>query len=192
MAAAAVLEIVLVFLFSWIALFSSCELISLKDMFTAFRYNRAPGEKDLSPFPEQARHEPYSAGYVPHSLTADLFASSKVFAEDDSLRARFQHLMQEEKLFLSPSLTLTDVADRLRSNKTYISKMVNTTYNLGFPELLNTLRVDYAQQYILSHRGAHQEEIAKACGFLSASSFNNTFKRVTGTTPKVWLASIKY
>ena len=34
-----------------------------------------------------------------------------------------------------------------------------------------------------------QEEIAKACGFLSASSFNSTFKRITGYTPKVWAAS---
>ena len=33
---------------------------------------------------------------------------------------------------------------------------------------------------------ASQEEIAKACGFLSASSFNGTFKRITGVTPKVW------
>ncbi|MBO4635024.1 MAG: AraC family transcriptional regulator [Bacteroidales bacterium] len=35
---------------------------------------------------------------------------------------------------------------------------------------------------------ASQEEIAKACGFFSASSFNGTFKRITGYTPKVWAA----
>ena len=67
--------------------------------------------------------------------------------------------------------------------------MVNNTYNLGFPELLNTLRVDYAEQYLLSHRDAKQEEVALACGFLSASSFNNIFKKITGVTPKVWLVS---
>ena len=70
-----------------------------------------------------------------------------------------------------------DVADRLHTN-----------YNLGFPELLNILRVDYAEQYIRAHTDANQEEIAKACGFLSASSFNSTFKRITGYTPKVWAA----
>ena len=115
----------------------------------------------------------------------------KVFPEDDSLRARFQHLMVDEQLFLQPSLTLTEVSERLHSNKTYVSKMVNNTYNIGLPELLNTLRVDYAEQYILTHRSARQDEIAKACGFLSASSFNNIFKRVTGMTPKVWEASFR-
>ena len=69
--------------------------------------------------------------------------------------------------------------------------MVNNTYNLGFPELINTLRVDYAEQYILAHQNAKQEEIAAECGFLSASSFNTTFKKVTGITPKVWIASVK-
>lgn len=108
---------------------------------------------------------------------------------DDSLMSRFQTLMLNEQLFLQPSLSLNDVADRLRTNKTYVSKMVNNTYNMGFPELLNTLRVDYAQQYLLNHYDAKQEEIAKACGFLSASSFNNIFKKITGVTPKVWLVS---
>ena len=69
-----------------------------------------------------------------------------------------------------------------------LSKMVNKTYNLGFPEVLNIMRVDYAGEYIRSHPAATQEEIAKACGFVSASSFNSTFKRITGFTPKVWAA----
>ena len=60
---------------------------------------------------------------------------------------------------------------------------------MGFPELLNVLRVDYAQEYLKNHPDAHQDEVARASGFLSASSFNTTFKRTTGLTPKVWLAS---
>ena len=108
---------------------------------------------------------------------------------DEDLLKRFQTLMLNEQLFLKPSLTLADVAERLDSNKTYVSKMVNNTYNLGFPELLNTLRIDYAEQYILNHPDAKQSEIAVACGFLSASSFNNIFKKITGVTPKMWLAS---
>ncbi len=115
--------------------------------------------------------------------------SSVAGSWDDSLLTRFQNLMVNEQLFLQPSLSLQDVADRLHTNKTYISKLVNNTYNLGFPELLNTLRIDYAEQYLLNHRDAKQTEVAKACGFLSASSFNNIFKKITGVTPKVWLAA---
>lgn len=190
MVGAALLEIALVSLFAWTALFSSADYISLKEMFSAFRYNRAPGDKEESPAPEEIRRV-YTSGSILRSLSADIFNSSRRFPEDESLRERFQQLMLDEKAFLQPGLTLNEVAEKLRSNKTYISRMVNTTYDIGFPELLNTLRVDYAQQYLLSHRSAKQDEIAKQCGFLSASSFNNTFSRITGMTPKLWLGSFK-
>ena len=80
------------------------------------------------------------------------------------------------------------MADKLGTNKTYVSKMVNRTYNLGFPEVLNIMRIDYASEYIRQHPDAPQEEIARRSGFLSASSFNIAFKRITGYTPKVWAA----
>ena len=128
---------------------------------------------------------------TPGEITAvkEKLFSSVAGSWDDSLLTRFQNLMVNEQLFLHPSLSLQDVAERLHTNKTYISKLVNNTYNLGFPELLNTLRIDYAEQYLLNHRDAKQSEVAKACGFHSASSFNNMFKKITGVTPKVWLAS---
>ena len=128
---------------------------------------------------------------TPAEMTAvkEKLFSSVAGSWDDSLLARFQNLMVNEQLFLQPSLSLGDIAERLHTNKTYISKLVNNTYNLSFPELLNTLRIDYAEQYLLNHREAKQSEVAQACGFLSASSFNNIFKKITGMTPKVWLVA---
>ena len=124
-------------------------------------------------------------------LAGELIKTVSATGGDGSLSSRFQSMVIDKQLFLQPGLTLDEVAEELHSNKTYVSRMVNNTYNLGFPELINTLRVDYAQQYILSHREAKQDEIATKCGFLSASSFNTIFKKVTGMTPKVWVASVK-
>lgn len=123
-----------------------------------------------------------------HGLAESIFSAVSKSWNDQSLLSRFQHLMVDEQLFLQPGITLVDIAERLHSNKTYVSRMVNEACNLTFPELLNIMRIDYAEQYIMSHRDANQEEVARACGFLSASSFNTTFKRVTGYTPKVWAA----
>lgn len=124
------------------------------------------------------------------AITEQLFATMAGTWDEDSLLSRFQNLMVKDKLFLQPGISLVEIADKLHTNKTYVSKLVNNTYNMGFPELLNTLRIDYAEQYILNHRDAKQNEIAEACGFLSASSFNSIFKKVTGMTPKVWIAGI--
>lgn len=123
------------------------------------------------------------------SLAERIFSAVTRSIDEDSLMGRFEHLMMVEKIFLRNGLTLEEVADRLNSNKTYVSKMVNSTYNISFPELVNTLRIDYAEDYIVHHRDARQEDIARACGFPSASSFNNTFKRITGMPPRIWLAT---
>ena len=108
---------------------------------------------------------------------------------EDDILGRFQRLMRDEMLFLKPGLSLEDVAEKLDTNKFYISKMVNNTFNMGFPEVVNILRIDYAEQYIINNPDAKQSEIATKCGFLSASTFNTIFKKVTGMTPKMWVAA---
>lgn len=108
--------------------------------------------------------------------------------DDSSLSARFEHLMFKDQVFLTPGLTVFDVADKLKTNKTYISRLVNNNYGMSFPDFINSLRIDYAEQYILHNTNAKQKIVAEACGFPSASALNNTFKKITGLTPKVWLA----
>lgn len=199
------------FSFGFFALFGSKRYITRKDIRTAMRYNYK--EETQSQVTEDIIMD-LAADLSGESLTRVLarlstqtgaspqkavrasgtssFSSAIFNAADvqgrESLAARFQHLMQVKRLFLQPGLSLSDVADELGTNKTYVSKMVNKTYNLGFPELLNIMRVDYACEYIRRNPDASQDEIARACGFFSASSFNSTFKRITGFTPKVWAA----
>lgn len=119
-----------------------------------------------------------------------LFATLAGTWDEDNLLARFQKLVVKEKLFLQPSLSIVEIAEKLHSNKTYVSKLVNSTYHMGFPELLNALRIDYAEHYIINHPGAKQNEIAEACGFLNASAFNSIFKKMKGVTPRAWASGI--
>ena len=204
---AALLSTCGIFFFGYISLFNAKDTITSKEMRNGLRYNYGTDTKGevveamLDSLLDDAEAE--ALRMVKERLgvheeaeqTHPAMAAETIFTavasswDEDGLLTRFQKLMQEEQLFLRPSLSLGEVAEKLNTNKTYVSKMVNNTYNLGFPELLNTLRIDFAQQYILNHRGAKQDEIARECGFLSASSFNNIFKKQTGVTPKMWLAA---
>jgi len=139
--------------------------------------------------PVQASVRPQAMSAAPPTQAKDIYTAVAKNWTDEGLLSRFEQLMIRKQCFLEPGLTLTDVAERLHSNKTYVSRMINSTYEMAFPDLLNTLRVDYAEKYILAHRDARQQEIAEACGFASASSFNNIFKKTTGMTPKIWLAA---
>ena len=212
---AATLLLISAFFFGFNALFGNQPVISLTDFRILLRFNYNKGNKAetienmMNDLLDDAEEEALKRiqEKIGENLHLDDWKSgentektpllaNKILSavsnswEEDSLASRFQHLMMDKEVFLQPRLTLDDVAESLNTNKTYVSKMVNNTYNLGFPELINILRVDYAEQYILSHREAKQEEIAQSCGFLSASSFNTTFKKVTGMTPKVWIASM--
>lgn len=121
-----------------------------------------------------------------HQSLADAHHS---IADEDSLRIRFEDLIVSEQLFLKQGIRLSDIAAKLDTNRTYISRLVNNTYNMSFSDYINTLRIDYAEQYLLHNRNAKQSDIAAACGFPDASAFNNVFKKITGVTPKIWLAT---
>lgn len=95
--------------------------------------------------------------------------------------------IDEQHEALTPGITINDIAQLIGSNKTYVSRLVNSTFKMAFPDYLNNLRIDYAEEYILHHKYAKQSEIAEACGFPNASAFNNTFKKFTGMTPRIWL-----
>lgn len=198
--------------FSYIALFGARRAIFLREMKYAFLFNydtrtQAAIEEEMladmvdSASPDVLRN---AQQLISQRLTTDSFRQAEESAgspaasihaavsaswDDDSLLSRFEEYIFGRKGYLEPGITLVGVSEKLHSNKTYISRLVNGTYNMPFPDLINTLRIEFAQQYLADHRDAHQNEVAQACGFASASSFNNIFKKVTGLTPKIWLAT---
>jgi AraC-like DNA-binding protein len=198
-----------VFIFAYVALMGTRQRVTLKELGGLIRYNYGKenkGEKVeatiMSLLPEAdalslIRIRDRIEDQLPSGANETLKAStgSQVLPSvkdtwaNDPLLEKFQKEVIDKQLFLKPSLSLQDVADVLDSNKTYVSKLVNNAYNLGFPEMLNILRIDYAEQYLLTHQDAKQTEIAQACGFISASSFNSIFKKITGVTPKMWIVS---
>lgn len=113
----------------------------------------------------------------------------QILTDEEDLRIRFENLIVTGQLFLRQGIRISDIATMLDTNRTYISRLVNSTYNMSFSDYINTLRIDYAQQYLLHDRDARQSDIAAACGFPNASAFNNVFKKITGVTPKIWLAT---
>jgi len=196
-----ILVLIFLFLFALIALFSARETISLEEIRSVMRYNYNRDTKadivgrqmeDLLSEAEEDTLEslkPKVASGQEGRVAKAIMSAMTTSWDEKSLLGRFQRLIVEEKLFLIPGLSLDEVAEKLHTNRTYISKLVNTSYGMGFPEFLNQLRIDYAEEYLLSHPELSQADVAKACGFLSASSFNVAFKRITGMTPRMWMAS---
>ncbi|MGB2702414.1 MAG: helix-turn-helix domain-containing protein [Chitinophagaceae bacterium] len=118
--------------------------------------------------------------------------ASKENAADEVLtewKPKLLGLLQEEKIYEDPELTLTQVAKQLQSNPSFISMVVNRGFGLNFNDFINQFRIEAVKEML--KKGEHKKQtllgIAYECGFNSKATFNRAFKKVTGLTPKEWV-----
>lgn len=109
----------------------------------------------------------------------------KTVAErNDSLMERINKLMIEDKIYLQSSLTLATLAERLDTNRTYISNAINQSTGQTFSQMLSHYRITEAIRLISdTEANIPIKQIAAACGFESMSSFYSAFSSITGLTP---------
>ncbi|NLP58315.1 AraC family transcriptional regulator [Lutibacter sp. B1] len=94
-------------------------------------------------------------------------------------------LMEEDKLFLDPKLSIVTVSEKLNIPRQYISEVLNLHMNISFQDFVNNYRVNEFIKYLQKDQYAHYTlfGIANEVGFNSKSSFNATFKKIKGVTP---------
>ena len=103
------------------------------------------------------------------------------------LAVRLEQKMSQDKLYLNPKLTTTDVATAIGTNKTYLSDYLHNTLNTSFFDYINTFRINEACRIIemMPERGRKSMSVvAQKSGFNSLSSFNRYFVKLTGISPK--------
>jgi AraC-like DNA-binding protein len=98
-------------------------------------------------------------------------------------------MMQTERLFENPNLTLTDVADKLKTNPKQVSQIVNQGFQLNFNDFVNQYRTEAILEKF--QKGEQRQKtllaLALECGFNSKSTFNRAFKKSTGLSPQHYL-----
>lgn len=98
---------------------------------------------------------------------------------------QFENLLIDKKYFLDPELTLDKISDELNLSKSHLSRLINTELKTSFPDYINHLRIKEAQYYLKHPDFSNYTLVAIGleAGFASKTTFNNTFKKVTGMTP---------
>ncbi|MFN8355576.1 MAG: AraC family transcriptional regulator [Spirosomataceae bacterium] len=104
---------------------------------------------------------------------------------------KLRKLMEEEKLYLQPELSLSDIALRLKTNISTLSGVVNGAFGKNFNDFVNEYRVKEFQERmnLPENRNLTLLGIAYDCGFNSKATFNRAFKKHTGKSPKEFLLS---
>ncbi len=90
-------------------------------------------------------------------------------------------LIENDKIYLDPNLSVADVARQVGTNRNYLSQYFNHEYNMPFVDYINNLRVSYAEKLLVEDLSI--EEIATSSGFNSVTTFRRAFTKKYGVTP---------
>jgi len=117
-------------------------------------------------------------------------ASEPKLSDEDMLLRDILFEMENAQLFLRKGLTLTELAQLVASNRSYVSGCINDNTGLSFSDFVNSYRVRYAQALLQwNTEGLTISEIRDKSGFETESTFIRNFKKFTGCTPSEWQAS---
>ena len=106
-------------------------------------------------------------------------------AEDTALLTRLDKLLAETALHRDTGLTLARLARRLGVPARQVSGAINRGAGENFSRYINSKRVSTAEA-LLKDTNLSVTEIMFEAGFLSKSTFNTEFRRITGETPSTY------
>ena len=80
---------------------------------------------------------------------------------------------------------LADVAEELKYDYTYLSKLFKEKTGMTYNQYLNQYRVSKAS-YLLNNKDMDVADIAHQVGYNSTRTFNWEFRKIKGTTPATY------
>lgn len=117
--------------------------------------------------------------------TPEKYASSSLTDEKSlELFRALDRLMREEKIYKDNFITKDKVAELLRTNRTYLSRIINEQAQLSFTHYVNRFRIEEAIRLLSDpENDTPLKAISADLGFNSISTFYNLFQSTVGMTP---------
>lgn len=106
----------------------------------------------------------------------------------ETLYKRLCDLMDNERLYAESQLTRERMAERLETNRTYLTKTIKDKTGMSYVEFVNSYRINEAIR-ILSDKNKIDyplKQIWSDLGFSSPSTFFKLFQQAVGITPAMY------
>lgn len=101
---------------------------------------------------------------------------------------QLQAAVLSNEWFLEPRLSIRDLAARMGTNESYLSRALNQGLGQSFNRFINGLRVAHAKK-LLKECDTSLLSIAYDSGFNSKATFNRVFREIAGQTPSLYKKS---
>ena len=170
----------------WI-LFAGC-LVTIYIYLAAWRGVSQPTIWQVQPTIDKTTLETILAEAEPETMEKDLPRSRKAGLNEariNEITTRIITLMEVDKLYQEPELTLQQLASRLELSVHQLSQAINDGLKKNFYELVNGYRVAEAKRLLQDDKTVNYTilSIGFEAGFNSKTTFNTVFKKFTGLTP---------
>lgn len=124
----------------------------------------------------------YSWNYRPVKMVTEVLADkqTKLPIADGEL----ERVVEEGQLYLNPNLTVSDLAQALNTNRTYVSTYLSQKRGQTFYDYINELRITEKSIPLMEEHPEYKlEYVAAQSGFSSMATFRRAFARKTGEVP---------
>lgn len=129
--------------------------------------------------------------FHPEGETAAPAAAKAVSEVNADQLDRIRQAMDIDKLYLNPTLTLTELAQHVGLNPKVVSQLINTGMNQSFNDFVNAYRVGEVKHRLRTDDLSRFTllGIALESGFNSKTTFNRIFKEHTGQSPSAFITA---
>lgn len=101
--------------------------------------------------------------------------------------------LEQQEFFLRPDCSLRTIAKKVKTNITYLSKIINTHKGKSFNDYINDLRIEYALKRLKNDkqfRSFSIKSIASELGYKCDHSFAKHFKSKTDLYPSYYIKEL--
>lgn len=109
--------------------------------------------------------------------------------EFDTLFEKIKTVVEKDKLFLDNELTINNIAKRISTNISYISKAINVKTGENFNNFINQYRINYFKELLKKKENESYKlkYLYSESGFKNQSTFNKAFKKIENKTPSEYI-----
>ncbi len=162
-----------------------CVALSASVAVLLLRLKKARGTA-APPLPPQPLTIGYVSGSPPDEGKERFFEDVAACDSYQRLKERLFALMETEKLYLKPDVRITEIALRLDTSETQLSRAIKQKTGKNFCQLIHYFRVREAMRLFSLNPDLSTGELREMVGFNSQTTFNTAFGRSTGYTPAEW------
>lgn len=114
--------------------------------------------------------------------------------QTNELVNKIRNVLDTEEELCAPDFSIARLAELVESNSSYVSKIINDIFHVNFRTLVNERRIRLVCRRMEDDNmyGCYTlRTLAESVGFRSMSTFNTAFKKVTKTTPSMYMKEMR-